>query len=183
VLDWRGALRAGTIAGQRRLRRLALERAAAGDDLALMQELVARGCDPAEHLRGGLTPVDIALANQGLAVAAWLLERQVPVGNTLRVGAHAVEVGLAEELLRRGASVDASAVAAAVNNRDVAVVDLLARALPPGSDRPDWLIRRLRQRAAQAAPVGDRPLTDAEPERHRSTVLNRVADALTSRPE
>ena len=73
-------------------------------------------------------------------------------------------------------------MAAAVNNRDVAVVDLLARALPPGSDRPDWLIRRLRQGAAQAAPVGDRPLTDAGPERHRSTVLNRIADALTSRP-
>ncbi len=183
VLDWRGALRAGTIAGQRRLRRLALERAAAGDDLALVQELVAHGCDPAESVRGGLTPIDIALGRRGFTVAAWLLERQVPVGNTLRVGAHAVDLGLAEELLRRGASVDASAVAAAMSNQDVAVVDLLARALPPGSDRPQWLIRRLRQRAAQAAPAGERPGDDAEPERHRSAVLNRLAEALTSRLE
>ncbi|MEV4351081.1 SMI1/KNR4 family protein [Actinoplanes sp. NPDC049596] len=148
VLDWRGALRAGTIAGQRRLRRLALDRAAAADDLALLQELVARGCDPAEPVRAGLTPIDVALAGRGLAVATWLLDRQVPVGNTLRVGAHAVDLGLAEELLRRGATVDASAVASAVDNPDPAVVELLARALPPESDRPDWLIRRLGDRAA-----------------------------------
>ncbi|MFG1993804.1 SMI1/KNR4 family protein [Actinoplanes sp. NPDC048988] len=170
VLDWRSALRDGTIAGQRRLRRLALDRAAAGDDLGLMRELVARGCDPAEPVRNGLTPIDIALAGRGLAVATWLLERQVPVGNTLRVGAHAVDLGLAGELLRRGATVDASAVAAAAKNPDVAVVELLARALPPESDRPQWLIRRLRESAAVAG------------EGQRSTVLNRIADALTAAP-
>jgi hypothetical protein len=128
VLDWRGALRAGTLAGRRRLRRLALERAAAGDDLDLMQALVAQGCDPAEQVRNGLTPIDVALAHRGLTVVRWLLERQVPVANTLRVGARTVDLGLAEELLRRGASVDASAVAAAARNPDGAVADLLSRA-------------------------------------------------------
>ncbi|GAA3923780.1 hypothetical protein [Actinoplanes auranticolor] len=56
VLDWRGALRTGTLVGPRRLRRLALDRAAARDDLDLMRALVAQGCDPAEPARNGLTP-------------------------------------------------------------------------------------------------------------------------------
>jgi hypothetical protein len=128
VLDWRGALRAGTLAGRRRLRRLALERAAAADDLDLMRELVAQGCDPAEQVRGGLTPIDVAVAHRAFTVVRWLLEQQVPVDNTLRVGARTVDLELAGELLRRGASVDASAVAAAERNPDGAVVHLLSRA-------------------------------------------------------
>jgi hypothetical protein len=128
VLDWRGALREGTLAGRRRLRRLALERAATGDDLDLMRTLVAQGCDPAEQVRGGLTPIDVAVAHRALTVVRWLLERQVPVDNTLRVGARTVDLGLAEELLRRGASVDAPAVAAAARNPDGAVAELLSRA-------------------------------------------------------
>jgi uncharacterized protein YgbK (DUF1537 family) len=88
VLDWRGALRAGTIAGQRRLRRLALDRAAAGDDLALMQELVARGCDPA---------VAAAVNNRDVAVVELLARgcrREV-------TGRHGSSAGYARGRLRR----------------------------------------------------------------------------------
>ena len=169
VLDWRAALAAGTLAGQRRLRHLALQRAAAADDLALMQALVAQGCDPAEPVRGGYTPIDVALTGRGLTVVRWLLERRVPVDHTLRVGARAVDPALAEELLRRGASVDASAVSSAADNNDERVVDLMSRALRPDADRPAWLLARLRTRAAQATAAG---------ERRRAAVLTEVADRL-----
>lgn len=178
VLDWRSALQAGTLAGQRRLRRLALQRAATADDPALLAELVAQGCDAAEQIRGGLTPVDVALTHGALNAARWLLHQRVPVTNTLRAGAHAVDLGLAGELLSRGATVDASAVSRAVGNTDPAVVDLLARALPYDAGRPAWLISRLRERAARAALVGARGQEGAERERHRAQVLNRTADRL-----
>lgn len=176
VLDWRGALRAGTIAGQRRLRRSALDRAAAGDDLAVMQALVAQGCDPAEQVRGGLTPVDVALSHRAFAVVRWLLQRQVPVPDTLRVGAHAAGPELAAELLRRGATVDASALGSAVNNDDIAVLELLSRAYRADGDNPEWLRRRLREKAAQAA--AGRPGADVTREQHRAEVLTRTADIL-----
>lgn len=131
VLDWRGALEDGTLAGQRRLRRLALERAAADDDAALLARLVARGCDPAEETHSGLSPLEVALRDGAFEVVAWLLEHGVPVENSLRVGAHAVDVDLARTLLDRGASVDASTVTRALENEDPEVAHLLSRAVQP----------------------------------------------------
>lgn len=128
VLDWRGALDRRTIADERRLRRLALHRAATGDDVALLARLVEQGCDPAEEVRDGLTPVDVAAQHRALAAVRWLLARRVPVENTLRVGAHAVDLELAQLLLDRGASVDAHTVRRASDNEDAAVVALLERA-------------------------------------------------------
>ncbi|HEX5598977.1 MAG TPA: hypothetical protein VFX61_23625 [Micromonosporaceae bacterium] len=84
VLDWRNALDRGTLVTQRRLRRLALERAAADDDVTLLARLVALGCDPAEEVRNGLTPIDVALLHRATAVVRWLLERRVPVENCLQ---------------------------------------------------------------------------------------------------
>src|SRR5262249_35493358 len=63
VLDWRGALDRGTVANDRRLRCLALDRAAADDDVALLERLVTQGCDPTEEVRKGLTPIDVALVH------------------------------------------------------------------------------------------------------------------------
>ncbi|MEU8342413.1 hypothetical protein AB0C74_12010 [Spirillospora sp. NPDC048832] len=95
VLDWRGALDEGTLDGQRRLRRLALERAAADDDdVTLLARLAAMGCDPAEEIHSGLGPLEVALRHRAFAVIAWLFEQGVPVENSLRVGAHAVDVAL-----------------------------------------------------------------------------------------
>lgn len=180
VLDWRGALDEGTLAAQRRLRRLALERAAADDDVALLARLVAMGCDPAEEVRVGLSPLDVALLHRAFAVILWLLEHGVPVENSLRVGAHAVDLNLAQTLLDRGASVDASTMARALDNEDTEVVHLLS-----GAVRPDeGLARlgpRLRMLSAQAALAGDRlkaqsDETAAEREQRRSSVLKELAD-------
>jgi hypothetical protein len=101
-------------------------------------------------------------------VARWLLDQGVPVDNTLRVGAHPVDLPLAEELLRRGASVDASALSSALDNEDEAVTELLARTLAPGAGHPEWLLERLRRKAAQAGPASG-----------RAAVLARVADRLS----
>lgn len=180
VLDWRGALDDGTLAAQRRLRRLALERAAADDDVALLTRLVAMGCDPAEEVGSGLSPLDVALLHRASAVIPWLLEQGVPVENSLRVGAHAVDVELARNLLDRGASVDASAVARALENEDAEVVQLLSRAVRPDEGLAR-LVPRLRMLAAQAALAGDRLTAQsdksaAEREQRRSSILRELAD-------
>ncbi|URM97425.1 hypothetical protein LUW76_25425 [Actinomadura madurae] len=186
VLDWRGALGEGTLAGQRRLRRLALERAAADDDVALLARLVAMGCDPAEEIDSGLSPLEVALRHQAFEVIGWLLEQGVPVENSLRVGAHAVDVDLARTLLDRGASVDASTLTRALENEDPEVVHLLSRAVRPDEELAR-LGPRLRMLAAQAALAGDRlsaqsDATVAEREQRRSSVLTELADRLDPDP-
>lgn len=180
VLNWRSALARGTLHTQRRLRRLALDRAAADDDVPLLARLVTQGCDPAEEVRGGLTPIDVALLNQAPAVVRWLLDRRVPVENCLRVGAHAVDLDLARHLLDRGAPVDAAALTRALDNEDVAVVQLLSQAVRPDEDLRK-LGPRLRQMATQAALAGRRTAarTDdpaAEREQRRAAVLAELAD-------
>jgi hypothetical protein len=185
VLDWRGALEQGTLVASRRLRRLALDRAATGDDVALLARLVALGCDPAEEVRSGLTPIDVALPHRALAVVQWLLERRVPVASALQVGAHAVDLDLATTLLDRGAAVNACALTRALDNEDVEVVRLLSRAVRP-DDELRGLGPRLRMLAAQAASAARRATaepdgTTAERERHRSAVLAELADRFDPR--
>ncbi|GAA3220709.1 hypothetical protein ACFO1B_17130 [Dactylosporangium siamense] len=184
VLDWRGALERGTLVGQRRLRRLALERAAVADDLALLERLVASGCDPAEEVGGGLTPVDVALRQRSSTVVRWLVDRGVPVGNSLRVGAHGVDADLARHLLDRGAAVDATALDRALDNDDIAVLQALAAAVPAEAARSDDGLRRLglrlRQLAAQAALAGRHcaarsDASGAAREQRRSEILKDLA--------
>ena len=186
VLDWRGALEQGTLVAQRRLRRLALDRAAASDDVALLARLVALRCDPAEEVRNGLTPIDVALLHRAFAVVRWLLERRVPVANCLQVGAHAVDVDLARTLLDRGAAVNACALTRALDNEDVEVLRLLSGAVQP-DDELCQLGPRLRMLAAQAAAAAGRPSPTAQPddttagrEQHRSAVLAELADRFDS---
>lgn len=179
VLDWRGALDQGTLVAQRRLRRLALDRASAADDRELLARLVELGCDPAEEVRNGLAPIDVALLNGAAGVVRWLLERGVPVGNALQVGAHAVDLDLAAELLDRGARVNACAVTRAVDNPDVDVLHLLARGVQP-DDALARLEPRLRMLAAQAEHAASRltaqgETTAAVREQHRSAVLRGLA--------
>ncbi|WP_446210348.1 hypothetical protein [Micromonospora sp. IBSANI012] len=123
VLDWRSALDQATLVRQRRLRCLALDRAAADDDVALLARLVALRCDPAEEVRNGLAPIDLALPHRASAVVRWLLEQRVPVENSLQVGAHAVDLELARNLLDCGASVNACAVTRALDNVPLGAVD------------------------------------------------------------
>ncbi|QKW32827.1 ankyrin repeat domain-containing protein [Actinomadura sp. NAK00032] len=180
VLDWRAALDDGTLAAQRRLRQLALERAASDDDVELLARLAAAGCDPAEEIGSGLTPLDVALMHRAFAVVPWLLEHDVPVENSLWLGAHAVDLELARTLLDRGASVDVRVVGQALDNDDVEVVRLLARAVQPDAELAR-LVPRLRTLAAEAAHAADRlteesDATAAELKRRRSSALTEVAD-------
>ncbi|MFB4317746.1 ankyrin repeat domain-containing protein [Actinomadura sp. 21ATH] len=164
VLDWRGALEQGTLAKRRRLRRLALDRAAAADDVELLARLVELGCDPAEEVGNGMTPIDVALRGGATAAVRWLLDQGVPVENGLLAGAHAVDAGLARDLIDRGATVDACALSQALANQDVEVVRVLSRAVQP-DDELARLVPRLRTLAVQA---GQDP--------HRSAVLTELAD-------
>ncbi|WP_433203370.1 hypothetical protein ACQP00_34010 [Dactylosporangium sp. CS-047395] len=133
VLDWRAAVDSGAVRHDRRLRRLALRNAAARDDVQLLDRLAALGADPAEEVGSSLTAIDVAVQRGSTGAARWLLARGVPVPNALRVGAHAVTLDLARELLARGARPGLEAVAGAVRNPDLAVLDLLVEHTP---DRP-----------------------------------------------
>ncbi|WP_433043844.1 ankyrin repeat domain-containing protein [Dactylosporangium sp. CS-033363] len=143
VLDWRAAVESGAVRTDRRLRRLALHNAAAHDDVRLLDRLAALGVDPAEEVGSSLTPIDVAVQRGGARAAQWLLARGVPVTNALRVGAHAVTLELARELLARGARPSLEAAAGAVRNPDLAVLELLAEHTP---DRAA-VARRLRDLA------------------------------------
>ncbi|MFI0358017.1 hypothetical protein [Actinomadura sp. 9N407] len=161
VLDWRGALDQGTLVAQRRLRRLALGRAAAGDDVESLARLVAVGCDPSEEVYNGLTPIDVALRDGATAAVRWLLDQRVPVENSLQDGAHAVDLDLARDLVDRGAMINATALSRALDNQDLEVVQLLARAVQP-DDTLAGLVPRLRMLAAQAGQDRDRSAVLAE---------------------
>ncbi|GIE81695.1 hypothetical protein Aph02nite_76450 [Actinoplanes philippinensis] len=180
VLGWRAALAAGTLAGEPRLRRLALDRAASAGDLGLLERLATAGCDLAEPVRGGLTPIDIALVNGRLEAAEGLLGRGVPVVNTLRTGSHAVTAELARSLLGRGALVTADAVGGAIDNDDPEVLRLLATRLPSPGERAEAqvLVPRLRMLAAQATHAADR--SGDRRMRDRATVLRELADMITA---
>jgi hypothetical protein len=180
VLDWRGAVERGTLASDRRLRRLALERAAADGDVDMLQRLVALGCDPAEEVRNGLAPIDVAIRQQAGDAVRWLLDRGVPVRRALRSGAHNVDLALARELTERGATVDTCAVMLAVQNQDVDVSLFLANQIAPDQTLAP-LASRLRMDAAQATIAADRARNRADQataarQQHRATVLRELAD-------
>jgi hypothetical protein len=180
VLDWRTALERGRLRAERRLRRLALDHAATHDDVALLQRLIALGCNPSEEVRASLTPIDIALLHRAFAVVTWLLDQHVPVDNCLRVGAHAVDLDLAHDLLRRGALVDTSTIWRALDNPDIEVVQIIANAAPPADDLQQMGLR-LRMLAAQANIASQRATaTDgselAHQQQRRATVLTELAN-------
>ncbi|MDP9795273.1 hypothetical protein J2S43_003785 [Catenuloplanes nepalensis] len=153
VLDWHGALDAGTIAGSPRLRRLALDRGAT--DVAVLSRLAAQGCDLGEPARGGMTALDIALAGSAHDAARWLLGRDVPVTHALRFGASGIDADLAAELLRRGARADSHALSAVVENPDPEVITLIGRAAGPISASLALRVRMLIAQAEIAAERGD----------------------------
>lgn len=124
ILDWRGAVEDGSVAGDPALRRLALAHVASGDDTAMLARLLELGCDPEERYRGGGALVDHALARGSLAVVRALLERDVAVGETLKNGANQIDLALAEELLSRSAAVDARAVILAAGGDEAVALHL-----------------------------------------------------------
>lgn len=69
IQDWRAALRDGSIVDRPALRRLALDRACATDDVALFEALRAAGCDLTGEHRGGGTVLDLAVLRGAAGVA------------------------------------------------------------------------------------------------------------------
>lgn len=87
----------------------------------------------------GLTPIDVAVLHRSSSAICWLLQHNVSVANSLQVGAHAVSLDLARELLGRGAAVNVHAVARAVDNDNIAVVNLVAESMrPEGRAHHGW---------------------------------------------
>ncbi|GIH03895.1 hypothetical protein Rhe02_19620 [Rhizocola hellebori] len=187
VLDWRTAVDQGSIAEQRRLRRLALEHAASNDDVALLQLLSTLGCSLGEEIRNGLTPIDLALLHRSSGAVGWLLQHHVSVKNSLQVGAHAMSLDLARELLGRGAAVNIHAIARAVDNDDIEVLDLLAQSMPPESWADDGLAYRLSMLANQAELARNRATAQGDSptavhQQRRLTILADLAHRLADHP-
>lgn len=178
VLDWRDAVRDGSIASRGALRRRALEHAAREDDVELMKRLVALRCDPTEALRGGAPVLDHALAASSSRTARWLLDIGVPVTSALRNAAQSLEVDLAVELLAAGSRPDAIGALNAASAGRLETALAIARALP--SDDASSLARSAQEAAARADAVAARvasgqTLSNESEARHRAR-----ADALRS---
>jgi len=127
VLDWRAALSSGTIARDARLVRLAFLEVAKTDDLASLERLHASGCDLRAQVTGGGSVIDLALMSDSKACVRWLLERGVPVVDSLGNAVDHASVELVTELLRRGAkATSTAAVTAAANGHLDAALLILA---------------------------------------------------------
>ncbi|HEX5598976.1 MAG TPA: hypothetical protein VFX61_23620 [Micromonosporaceae bacterium] len=97
-----------------------------------------------------------------------------------KVGAHAVDLDLARYLLDQGARINACAISRALDNEDVEVMQLLARAVQP-DEALGRLEPRLRMMATQTAIASRRATaqsdeTTAQRQQLRSEVLAELAD-------
>lgn len=83
VLDWRGALEAGTLSDNPLLATLALSHAIQQDDAALLRQLLDRGVALDIPLRGDMGPLSLAVINNAWSVFQALLERNPPLPERL----------------------------------------------------------------------------------------------------
>jgi hypothetical protein len=106
VLDWQSSLKAGDIAQQPRLRRLALHDAAQRGDLGLVDTLFRQGCDLNERFAGGGNLLDHFLAHGHDDGAKVLIESGVDPSNAILASAATASVASIKGLLDLGAKVD-----------------------------------------------------------------------------
>lgn len=187
VLDWRSAVKDGSVAGAERLRRLALESAADTDDIKLLSRLKALGCKLDEPLSGGATALDHALSRGSLRVSRLLLDSGVPVKTALRNAADAVDAALAKELLAKGAEVDQQTLLNAANHGQPGVAGLLMGAK---SLKVDWAglaaqcLRQAQEAEDTARRIDSGKLTTnvtAASERERAARLKALAKGAARR--
>lgn len=187
VLDWRAALSAGVLARDARLTRQALLEVARLDDRAGLEHVHAAGCDVRAQLTGGGTVLDVALLSNAKACVRWLLEREVPVTDSLGNAVAHASLELVTELLRRGAKADAtSAVSAAANGHldsalaILAVLDAPSRKLVvehatrQAKDAEGWLLQLGKKKG-----VAD---DEATRTRARAESLRQLSKAAAQRP-
>lgn len=129
VLDWRGALEAGRLAGAPRLRRLALQQVAASGDLALAERMAAQGCDLGERYAGGGNLVDLLLVHGHDAQAGALIERGVDASQAIINAARSIKPERMRQLIAMGAEVTVLAAAQAALNGDIESAFAMADAL------------------------------------------------------
>jgi hypothetical protein len=126
--DWRAGLADGSIAKDRRLCDLALESAAATDDVPTFERLVALGIDVTADRTGTTSPLEVALASRAHGVVRFLLDRAAGVERTIPVAATAAAPELLAELLLRGGEPSAHAALAAAADGALENAALIARA-------------------------------------------------------
>lgn len=133
LVDWRGPLEAGTLAGSPNLASLALQHAVAKDDAVLVRRLAALGLRFDAPLRGSAQPVDVALMQHAYAAAEALLEAGAPVSPT---AIHRFDreppSALVARLLAQGAVADALGVARCVACGSPEAARLVAQACGEG---------------------------------------------------
>ncbi|MEZ5956186.1 MAG: SMI1/KNR4 family protein [Hyphomonadaceae bacterium] len=131
VVDWRGALASGTIAGNPRLRRVAMRNAITRDDRELLSELEAAKCSFDEPLRATGNALDLALALGKVELAELFLAKGVSALNAVRNGAHKAPAGLVLRLLKAGSRADGfaarSAALAGLHESAVLIASALTR--------------------------------------------------------
>ncbi|WP_433886365.1 SMI1/KNR4 family protein [Pseudomonas vranovensis] len=151
ALDWRPALADGSLAGQPRLRQLALLDAASHGDIERLTALRKAGCDLSETLRGHGASLECCLQHGHLEAASWLLDQGMPVqADTLLVGAAQVTPALAKRLLGLGAITEPSAVLSAIAQDHLDSAEAMARPLLEASpDSASALQKALLERAEQ----------------------------------
>lgn len=113
ILDWRGALDAGTLAADKRLRHLALQTVARDGDLALAARMADQGCDLGERYAGGGNLVDLLLVHGNDAQAGEMLAQGVDGSQAIINAASCIVPERARQLIALGAEVTALATAQA----------------------------------------------------------------------
>ncbi|KAF0806864.1 hypothetical protein A6D6_01228 [Alcanivorax xiamenensis] len=83
VLDWRGALEAGTLSNNPLLATLALSHAIQQDDAALLTQLLDGGITADIPLRGDMSPLSLAVINNAWSAFQALLDRDPPLPERL----------------------------------------------------------------------------------------------------
>ena len=113
VVDWRGAVASGSIAGSPRLVRIAmLDCCQRGDREALIR-LEKAGCNLNAPMRAGGNALDFALGLGQLELAEWLLTKRLDPTNAIKTGARTAPPDLVRRLLKAGAKADAIAARSA----------------------------------------------------------------------
>ncbi len=130
MIDWRTALREGSIARDATRAQIALRHALATDDATLIAALAAAGADFDAPLQGSANATDLALSHGAYHAAAALIEAGAPVSaDALDHIEGALAPELAAQLMARGAQPSATAMAQCVACAAPASARLIGEAL------------------------------------------------------